>query len=137
MTGVRFREGGFEGRCETCREYWPLDSAFWRIHPNVGWRRCRACVNERQAVTAARRRADPAIRALENEADVATHRAKRHADMDAYRESQRRRRHARRDIICAQRRAAYAALSPEAHEAILAQRRARERARADRARAAS
>lgn len=135
MTGVRFRDDGWEGRCDVCREWLPLDAEFWRTHRSVGWRRCRACVNERQAADAARRRADPAVRVVENEAAVATHRAKRHANQEAYRESQRRRYLANREAICARRRAAYAALSPEAREEHL--RRSREWMRADRAGAAA
>jgi len=44
MTGVRFREGGFEGRCEYCRSWWPLEVAYWM--PRGGLRRCKACYAE-------------------------------------------------------------------------------------------
>lgn len=45
MTGVRWREDtGFEGRCDDCKEYWPLDEEFWT--PKHGLVRCRGCHNE-------------------------------------------------------------------------------------------
>lgn len=46
MTGVRYRDDtGFEGRCDTCREYWPLTAEFWVF--GRGFRTCRGCYNER------------------------------------------------------------------------------------------
>lgn len=48
MTGVRWRDDtGFEGQCEVCREYWPLDQEFWQLPK--GFRRCRACHLEARA----------------------------------------------------------------------------------------
>ena len=45
MTGVRWREDtGFEGRCEYCRSWWPLEVSNWR--PRGGLRRCAACYRE-------------------------------------------------------------------------------------------
>lgn len=42
MEGVRFRDDtGFEGRCEYCRSWWPIDREFW--YPKHGLRRCKAC----------------------------------------------------------------------------------------------
>jgi hypothetical protein len=42
MTGVRWREDtGFEGKCDDCREYWPLDVEFWSL--KHGLVRCHAC----------------------------------------------------------------------------------------------
>lgn len=48
MTGVRLRPEGFEGKCDACHEWWPLERAFWQ--PNSGLRRCAACVIERRPV---------------------------------------------------------------------------------------
>lgn len=48
MTGVRVRDGDFEGKCEYCGEYLPLTAEFWpisRTRPQ-GVRRCRACTRE-------------------------------------------------------------------------------------------
>lgn len=135
MIGVRYRDDEWQGRCCVCREWLPLEAEFWRRHPNVGWRRCRACVNEQQAEGAARRRAGPAIRPAENEKPVVIRRAKGQANPDACRETRHRRYLANREAICARQRARYAALSPEARAEHMA--RSREWMRADRARAAS
>ena len=48
MTGVRYGELGFEGCCDGCQEWWPLEHDFWPIksrHVHV----CRACWNERSS----------------------------------------------------------------------------------------
>ena len=42
MTGVRIRDGEFEGRCDYCGEYLPLTFEFWA----QGVRRCKACLRE-------------------------------------------------------------------------------------------
>ena len=48
MTGVRWREDtGYEGRCDDCKEYWPLDDEFWS--PKHGLARCRGCYLARRA----------------------------------------------------------------------------------------
>lgn len=44
MTGVRVRDGEFEGRCEYCHEYLPLTLEFWDHRSGV--KRCRACLRE-------------------------------------------------------------------------------------------
>lgn len=47
MTGVRWRKDeGFEGQCEDCREWWPIDVDFFT--PSHGMRICRACFLERR-----------------------------------------------------------------------------------------
>lgn len=38
---VRHRSEGFELRCETCGEYWPLTLEFWS--PPHGMTRCKGC----------------------------------------------------------------------------------------------
>ncbi len=53
MIDVRLRPEGFEGRCEACKEWWPVERQFW--HTNSGLRRCRACVLERRRGATARR----------------------------------------------------------------------------------
>jgi hypothetical protein len=45
MTGVRFGELGFEGRCETCKEWLPLDTEFWPARVRCV-HVCRACFND-------------------------------------------------------------------------------------------
>ena len=53
MIGVRYRDdldigGGWEGKCATCKQYWPLEKgAFWS--PDKGLRHCRGCLLDRQA----------------------------------------------------------------------------------------
>jgi hypothetical protein len=54
MTGVRFREGSYEGRCDACATYWPLGPEFW--DPHSGLRRCRACIVERRRLETLARR---------------------------------------------------------------------------------
>lgn len=44
MTGVRWRDDAFEGRCEYCRSWWPLTTEFW--HHKQGLRRCVPCTAE-------------------------------------------------------------------------------------------
>ena len=93
MTGVRWRpDTGFEGKCDRCLEWWPLnDRTCWS--PSNGMKRCRACLSEAQAIRNRVRRADPA----EREADRLAVQAAR-AAMSAdgrrayYRENYRRNR---------------------------------------------
>ena len=81
MTGVRYRtDTGFEGKCDRCLEWWPLnDVTCWS--PSNGLKRCRACIAERQAERNRIRRQDPAQR----EADRLAMQAKRHATLGDYR----------------------------------------------------
>ena len=65
MTGVRVREGTFEGRCDACSELWPLTLEFW--YPKRTLRICRACDRLRHAMTERQRRRDPAVRQAGNE----------------------------------------------------------------------
>ena len=51
VTGVRVRDGEFEGRCEYCGEWLPLTADFWPVRVDArGWtqglRRCKACLRE-------------------------------------------------------------------------------------------
>lgn len=58
VTGVRLRaDVGWEGRCNECCEWWPLDEEFW--YPRQGVARCRGCIN------LAQRRAERRLRASE------------------------------------------------------------------------
>jgi len=41
MTGVKYGELGFEGRCDECLEWWPLTPEFWPV-PAI--RRVRICI---------------------------------------------------------------------------------------------
>ena len=40
---VRISELGFEGRCETCGEFFPLDAEFWPMKRRHAVRECRDC----------------------------------------------------------------------------------------------
>lgn len=65
MEGVRHREDtGFEGQCEYCRTWWPLDTEFWR--PHAGLRRCEACWALYKREHEAGRRADEIVRLMKN-----------------------------------------------------------------------
>ena len=81
MNGVRYRtDTGFEGKCDQCLEWWPLnDVTCWS--PSNGLKRCRACIAELQAERNRIRRADP----LEREADRQAMQAKRQALGSDYR----------------------------------------------------
>lgn len=117
MIGVRFREDtGFEGRCERCREFWPLDAEFWRL--SRGLRRCRGCWRETEAEY--ERRRPPIMRTAEAVArkrsrDNERKRlerldpARRPIILARQRESQRSHYERRRGEVLATRRAAYAA----------------------------
>ena len=56
MTGVRMGESGYEGRCDGCLEYWPLEPEFWPVKTH-GMRLCRACDNEKRRILAKGRQA--------------------------------------------------------------------------------
>ena len=43
-SNVRWRETGFEMRCESCGSWWSLDLDCWM--PKSGMKRCRACWRE-------------------------------------------------------------------------------------------
>lgn len=63
MTGVRWRaEVGFEGRCEYCRQYWPLDLTNWM--PRGGLRRCIGCFREYKRLKEQGRSTQEAVREL-------------------------------------------------------------------------
>lgn len=57
MTGVRVREGEFEGQCAYCREYLPLTTEFWV--PRHGVQRCKACLQEYKRLHQAGYKGDP------------------------------------------------------------------------------
>lgn len=92
MTGVRWRaDTGFEGKCDVCLEWWPLDPSCWS--QSNGLRRCRACISEGQAARNRVRREDPAVRAMDR-AGVQAARAASKADARRayYRENYRKNR---------------------------------------------
>ena len=45
MIGVRFGELGFEGKCEMCSSWYPLDTEFWPARVRAV-HTCRACFND-------------------------------------------------------------------------------------------
>ena len=90
--GVRYREGGFELRCDDCvaknatTVYWPLTEEFWDFTRMI---RCRACRLEKERRDArARYRANPAAKLARN---AAYQRACREAINTTKRETYRRR----------------------------------------------
>ena len=51
MTGVRYGEMGFEGKCPECGQWWPLVPDCWyRSRNERQLRRCRACEGDRRNV---------------------------------------------------------------------------------------
>jgi hypothetical protein len=62
VTGVRFRKAdGFEGQCNGCLDWFPLDVEFWA--PSRGLRFCRVCEREKTRARMAVLRGDPETRA--------------------------------------------------------------------------
>ncbi len=45
MKGIRVRDGGFEGQCNYCLQYVPLEPEYWPMNAG-GLRRCKACLAE-------------------------------------------------------------------------------------------
>lgn len=90
MTGCRWREDtGFEGQCDKCRQWWPLDKDYWYL--NYGMRRCRACHREeRTAYVRELRAANPEMRAEHRARSRANQAEKRRVSRDEYLEYQRR-----------------------------------------------
>lgn len=107
MRGVRFREEGWEGQCDECRQWWPLDTDAWR--PQHGLRRCYACNREeRRRYIAALREAKPEMRARHRAASRENQALKRSVDRQSYLEYQRRwwaRHHVRLSAEAAERHA--------------------------------
>jgi hypothetical protein len=108
MTGVRWRrdvgpDGGFEGQCEACLEWWPLDLEFW--YPRRSLRHCRDCERTKTRLRLAKLREDPAVRAQY----VADNRAYYEYARDAINAKRREQRRIRRllDPEYAERRRAY------------------------------
>jgi hypothetical protein len=107
MRDVRYRaDSGFEGKCEACREWWPIDPECWQVS-RAAFRICRACVAEYGRLAQARRREDPEKRARDR-AGVTDMRAtlRKYGILGEYRHRWYLN---RREDICAKRRASYAA----------------------------
>ena len=118
MTGVRYREDtGLEGRCDYCREWWPLEDDFWRL--GRSFRKCRACTNDEQRVYDQQRRAhiyrSPEAMARKRAQDNARKAAERRDPVkgdrmrERQREAQRRFYERHRETVLARRRAGYEA----------------------------
>jgi hypothetical protein len=89
MRGVRYTEIGWEGQCDKCRQWWPLDTESWR--PRTGMRRCYACLKEERRTYLATLRADnPDMRERHRVTNRANQQAKRAADPQSWLEYQRR-----------------------------------------------
>lgn len=82
MTGVRWREEtGFEGKCDYCRSWWPIDKEFWYV--KNGLRRCKACHAEYHRLHEAGRRASEIVRQLKNTRAREAYRLNRHRNSEA------------------------------------------------------
>ncbi|MCC6311385.1 MAG: hypothetical protein IT345_10765 [Trueperaceae bacterium] len=104
MQGVRFREDvGFEGQCDYCLEYWPIDQEFW--YPKHGMRACRGCLREMKKTKLAVRRLDPEKRARDREGSYENRELKK----DMYREAQQAWYVRNRERLLAEKRAKYRA----------------------------
>jgi hypothetical protein len=89
MRGVRLTEIGWEGQCDKCRSWWPLDTENWK--PRTGLRQCYACIKERsRAALAQLRRDNPEMRERHRAASRENQAEKRRVDRDSYLEYQRR-----------------------------------------------
>lgn len=89
MKGVRLRLEGWEGQCDSCRQWWPLEEDHWI--PKDGMAKCRACHNEvRRLYVRNLRNANPDMRARHREQSMANQREKRRVGRDAYLEYKRR-----------------------------------------------
>jgi hypothetical protein len=130
MIGVRFREDiGFEGKCDYCSQWWPLDVEFWR--PKAGLRRCHACWRIYHRMHEAGRRTDEAIHEMvktgarlnyyaNREKRLVANRAWKAANPERVREYQRLWREKNRERVNASSRAYYT----EARDVILKKKRA-------------
>ena len=79
MIGVRFRADlGFEGRCDYCRSWWPIDEEFWQ--PASGLRRCKACWALYHREHEAGRRKDEIVAAMKRQRN----RERYHMNKDRY-----------------------------------------------------
>lgn len=97
---VRYREDtGFEYRCPTCEQWWPLTLEHWQ--PANGMARCRACWRAYHAALERGRGHDDAVRAAKREANALRYRLNK----AAYQASQRRWRAANRERIAAYNKA--------------------------------
>lgn len=89
VRGVRFTADGWDGQCDECRQWWPLEADSWV--PRTGLRRCRACVRETsRRYVAALRDANPEMRARHRAQSRENQGLKRAIHRDAYLEYQRR-----------------------------------------------
>lgn len=86
MKGVRWREEGWEGLCEACLDWWPLELDFWA--PRYGTRKCKACHRDaNRLVNRDYRRRQPPVK--QDVADLARRRAYYAANIEARRLRQR------------------------------------------------
>lgn len=107
MNGVRWRVEGFEGQCNACLEWLPLETEFWS--PKFGLSKCRTCHQEIDRQRAAAERADP-VRG--KELRVYSRDMKRvyyHADPEKFREKGRENYAKHKPRAAAYRKAHYAA----------------------------
>lgn len=107
MTGVRWHdELGFQGKCDYCLEWWPLDEEFWQVSKR-SFRMCRSCLRDYGRLKQAERREDPETRARDREGSRVQREALTVAGVMGEYRARWYRKNAER--IRAQRRASYAA----------------------------
>ena len=61
MNGVKYTELGFEGRCDECLSWWPLDATFWPVPALRRVRICTACRKGRDVGHSYHRRTDRSL----------------------------------------------------------------------------
>lgn len=115
MTGIRWRETGLEGKCEYCREWWPVDNEtireFWTPE-KLSFRMCKACTREYYRLAQARRRDDPEKRERDRiGVQEMRETLKKYGLLGEYRHRWYVR---NREKVCASRRAKYARQRAEA-----------------------
>lgn len=116
--GFRFRDGGWEGKCQTCREWLPLDNEFWPTYDGAAWGRCRPCLREYKSRFARERKARRTPEQADDERAALrlVMAVKRPLTREARREAGRRHYAAHREEVRARARARFAAL-PESEKA--------------------
>ena len=128
--GFRFRDGGWEGKCQRCREWLPLDAEFWPTFDGAAWGRCRPCLREYHAEW--RRLRQSSLTPEQAEAERAERRIVRRAKdplrRERLREAGRRHYIRHREDIRTRARARFAALPEAEKERIRTRNREYQRA---------
>jgi ribosomal protein L35 len=88
---VRYRNpDGFEGKCEGCLDWFPIDVEFWPR--GRGLRHCRVCEREKTTLRMRELRGDPVVRESQQAQHLTYYRANREWILAKRRETHRLRR---------------------------------------------